>query len=121
MWLEKDISQALIAALCDVPPSFVYRVIKESFTVDQRIAKKARIQRAAQTEKRVAPPSWYTGPGRSVPLKVIEYCEEMDITEIPNDMTVITLPGGMLKLFPKEAAKLYNELNTLIKGSHRED
>ena len=121
MWLETERSQAVIASFCRVSPSYVYRVVAECFTVEQRIAKKARVQRKVQTEERVSPPSWYTGPGRSVPLKILEYCEAMGVTEIPPGMTVICLPQGTFALMTKAEAKLLAEARTVILGEHRED
>lgn len=116
LWLETDISQAEIAAKCGVTPSFVYRVVKENFTVEQRIAKKSKVQRRVQTEERVAPPSWYTGPGRSVPLKILEYCEAMELSELPPGMTVVCLPSGAFALMTRGEAKLLAEARTTILG-----
>ena len=109
LWRDRNISQALIAALCNVPPSYVYKIIAANFTVEERADKKIKLQKLAQTEVRVAPPSWYTGPGRSVPLKIIEYCEEHSITEIPPGMSVTNSA-----LVPTHIAKIYNELHTLL-------
>ena len=116
LWLETDMSQALIAVKCDVAPSFVYRVVVENFTVEQRIAKRSIVQRKVQTDERVAPPSWYTGPGRSVPLKIVEYCEAMGITEIPEGMSVVRLPSGAFALMTRGDAKLLAEARTVILG-----
>ena len=116
MWLETDRSQAVIASFCRVSPSYVYRVVSECFTVEQRIAKKSKVQRRVQTEERVAPPSWYTGPGRSVPLKIIEYCEAVGLTELPPGMSVVCLPGGAFALMTREEAKLLAEARTVILG-----
>jgi hypothetical protein len=114
--METDISQAMIALRLGVAPSLVYRIVKENFTVEQRIAKKSRLQKVAQVEERVAPPSWYTGPGRSVPLKILEYCEAMGVTEIPPGMSVVSLPGDKFAIMTKRDAKLLAEARTIILG-----
>lgn len=121
MWLETDLSQALIAARCGIAPSYVYSIVKDSFTVEQRIAKKSKLQRKVQTDERVSPPSWYTGPGRAVPLKVLEYCEAMGVTEIPPGMSVVLLSEGVFALMTKGEAKRVSEARNIILGAHSEN
>ena len=116
MWVDSDKSQAVIAATLNVLPSYVYKVVATSFTVEQRIARKSRMQRLVQTDERVAPPSWYTGPGRSVPLKVVEYCEAMGLTCLPPGMSVVLMAQGMFALMTKAEAKMVAQTRSIIVG-----
>ena len=116
MWLDTDMSQAKIAAKLRIAPSMVYYLVVEWFTVEQRIARKSRVQRMVQTDERVAPPDWYTGPGRSVPLKVIEYCEAMGITCIPPGMSVVLISQGVFALMTKAEAKELSQARSILVG-----
>lgn len=120
MWLDTDMSQAQIAAKLRVAPSYVYELIARWFTVEERIARKSRVQRMVQTDERVAPPPWYTGPGRSVPLKVIEYCEVMDITCIPPGMSVVLISQGVFALMTKAEAKELSQARSILVGGDNE-
>ena len=115
-WLGTDDSQAKIAAQLAVPPSYVYKTVTDNFSVEQRIARKSRVQRAVQTDERVCPPSWYTGPGRSVPLKVLEYCEAMEITALPPGMSVVLISQGVFALMTKAEAKAISQARSIIVG-----
>ena len=116
LWLDTDRSQASIAAQLNIPPSYVYKVVLAAFSVEERIARKSRVQRAVQTDERVCPPSWYTGPGRSVPLKVLEYCEAMDITALPPGMSVVLISQGVFALMTKAEAKAISQARSIIVG-----
>ena len=121
-WLGTDDSQAKIASQLEIPPSYVYKTVVENFSVEQRIARKSRVQRLVQTDERVAPPPWYTGPGRSVPLKVIEYCEAMGLTCIPPGMSVVLISQGVFALMTKaEAKELSQARSILVGGETNED
>ena len=115
-WLKTDDSQAKIAAQLEVPPSYVYKTVLASFSVEQRIARKSRVQRLVQTDERVCIPSWYTGPGRSVPLKVLEYCEAMEITALPPGMSVVLISQGVFALMTKAEAKAISQARSIIVG-----
>lgn len=115
-WLATDKSQAVIAATLNIPPSYVYRIVVENFSVEQRIARKSRLQHLVQTDERVAPPPWYTGPGRSVPLKILEYCEAMEITRIPPGMSVVLISQGVFALMTKSEAKAIAQARSIIVG-----
>ena len=121
MWLDTDMSQAVIAAKLRVAPSYVYYLICEWFTVEERIARKSRVQRMVQTDERVAPPEWYTGPGRSVPLKVIEYCEAMGITCIPSGMSVVLISQGVFALMTKAEAKELSQARSILVGGSTDE
>lgn len=109
LWLDTNLSQDKIATRLDTLPSYVYKVVVASFTVEQRIARKKRVQRVSQTTERVAPPSWYTGPGRSVPRKVLEFCEVNGLLELPPNTSVVDLPTGESVLLHKKDAKFLSQ------------
>ena len=120
-WLSTDDSQAKIANQLQIPPSYVYKTVVENFSVEQRIARKSRVQRMVQTDERVAPPSWYTGPGRSVPLKVIEYCEVMGLTCIPPGMSVVLISQGVFALMTKAEAKELSQARSILVGGSTDE
>lgn len=114
LWLETDLPQAVIANKVGLTPSALSRYITVTFTATQREQRHARLQTAAQSVKRIPSPDWYTGGGKSVPVRTVKYCEEFGITHLPAGTTVVMVDGNsenfsphnMILMHSKEAKKL---------------
>lgn len=114
LWLDTNLTQTQIAIKVGVTPASLSRYIQATFTEEQRKDRAARMQANAQIEARVASPSWYTGPGKSVPLRTVKYCEAYSLTRLPTGTSVVMLDGdstnykpeNMMLLDSKEAKKL---------------
>ena len=114
LWLETNLPQAVIAAKVGLTPSALSRYILATFTAEQRSQRHARMQASAQSVKRVPTPEWYTGEGKSIPVRTVRYCEEYGITQLPPGTTVVMVDGdnnnfsphNMILMHSKEAKKL---------------
>jgi hypothetical protein len=93
LWLETGTPQGDLANLLGIPTWVLSDYIADTFTPAQRTERNSRIQAEAQSTMRVARPGWYTGSGRSVPLKVLVYCEQRGVSKLPNNTAVVHLDG----------------------------
>jgi hypothetical protein len=115
-WLDTGIPQSELASTLGIPTWVLSDYIADTFTPAQRTERNSRIQAAAQNTMRVARPSWYEGSGRSVPLKVLVYCEHRGLTRLPNNTAVVHLDGNKsnydhdnLSLMSRKKAKKFVE------------
>jgi len=114
LWLETNLPQLVIAAKVGVKPAALSRYIQATFTSEQREERRARLQATAQSVKRSPSPEWYTGEGKSIPLRTLRYCEAYGLTQLPAGTTVVMLdgdeenftPSNMILMNSKEAKKL---------------
>ena len=93
LWVGSDLTQEEIAVIVGVTPDSLSRYIDQSFTKAERKERLATILATAQTEERVANPPWYEGPGRSVPLKIIVYCQHHGLKCLPHGKAVVFVNG----------------------------
>jgi hypothetical protein len=105
LWLDTDLKQDEIAERVGATPATFSRYVKATYTQAERDERQARIRSMSQSVTRVPTPSWYTGKGKSVPLKVIEYCQLHGITCLPPDTSVVLLDGGSMTLMSTKEAK----------------
>lgn len=114
LWVGSDLTQEEIAVIVGVTPDSLSRYIDQEFSKAERKERLTTILATAQTEERVANPSWYKGPGRSVPLKIIVYCQQHELKCLPHGKAVVFVngnnsdydPHNLLLLDSKDAKKL---------------
>lgn len=114
LWLDTNLPQAVIAEKVGITSSALSRFISVTFTEEQRRQRNARMQAASQSIKRVPAPEWYTGTGKSVPERTIQYCKEYALTQLPANTTVVMVdgddtnfsPSNMILMNSKEAKRL---------------
>ena len=128
LWLGTDLHCTVIAAKVGVSTAALSRYLRATFTEEQRRERNQRMQSSAQSVARVSAPPWYTGAGKSVPLRTIKYCEAYGITQLPPGTTVIMLdgdndnftPSNMVLMASKEAKKLL-EIRTIAAALSSEE
>lgn len=114
LWVGSDLTQEEIAVIVGVTPDSLSRYIDSEFSKAERRERLSAILATAQTEERVANPSWYHGPGRSVPRKIIVYCQQHGLKCLPHGKAVVFVngdnqdysPHNLLLLDNKDAKKL---------------
>ena len=114
LWVGSDLTQEEIAVIVGVTPDSLSRYIDQEFSKAERKERLATILATAQTEERVANPTWYEGPGRSVPLKIIVYCQHHGLKCLPHGKAVVFVngdnsdydPHNLLVLDIRDAKKL---------------
>lgn len=127
LWVGSDLTQEEIAVIVGVTPDSLSRYIDQEFTLAQRKERLTTILASAQTEQRVTNPSWYDGPGRSVPLKIIIYCQHHGLKCLPHGKAVVFVNGNNqdysphnLLLLDNKDAKSLRELRLRNKARCRE-
>lgn len=117
LWVGSRLTQEEIAVMVEVTPDSLSRYIEQTFTPAQRRERLSDVLTSAQTEERVPNPSWYEGPGRSVPRKIIVYCQQHELKCLPPGKVVVFVNGNNqdydlhnLLLLDKKEAKTLREL-----------
>ena len=117
LWAGTRLTQEEIAVMVGVTPDSLSRYVEQTFTKEERSARLSEVLTTAQTEERVANPAWYEGPGRSVPLKIIVYCQQHGLKCLPAGKVVVFVNGNNqdydrhnLLLLDKKEAKTLREL-----------